>query len=247
MPEKHIEKKSNNTVLLVGIIIVILIAAVFLIYTMSGNGAAAPNLTTSHLTTTAATMGHSTATTLQTTTRLQTYANIINSNFGTGTYAGWTVNGLGFGTKPTNLTAANSGKCYLGQPWAGYNGTFFATTYTCGISSSAGNLTSSAFVVSPFNPYLNFKIVSSHNENLFVEIINSSGTPLIVQHYSTLNVTSYNGDSTFKNASINLTTLKGKGVYVRVVQSIILRNDFIAVGDFQLSTTPMQTNGITTT
>ncbi len=169
----------------------------------------------------------------------QIYDFVYNGNFGTGYYTGWNVTGKGFGTKPMNITYANSNasRCYLGQPWSGYNGTFFATTYNCGTSVSPGNITSSLFYAS--SPFLNFRIISPADNGLYLEIL-YNGTAAIVEHYNTFNVSSgAKASSTFMNATIPLTTVIGKPIQVRVVADTLEMQRFIAVGDFALSSTPL--------
>jgi len=169
------------------------------------------------------------------------YNFVFNGNFHTGHYTGWNVTGKGFGTAPLNITYANSNaKCYLGQPWSNYNGTFFATTYTCGTSVSPGNLTSSPFYAD--SPFLNFKIISPADNGLYVEIL-YNGTPKIIAHYNTFNTSlGANASSTFRNATIPLTTVIGKPVEIRVVADELAMQRFIAVGDFVLSQTPSPTS-----
>ncbi|MGC8647898.1 MAG: hypothetical protein ACP5SJ_00155 [Candidatus Micrarchaeia archaeon] len=169
----------------------------------------------------------------------QIYNFIYNGNFGTGHYTGWNVTGKGFGAKPLNITYANSNasRCYLGQPWSNYNGTFFATTFNCGTSVSPGNLTSSLFYAN--SPFLNFKIISPAENGLYVEIL-YKGSPAIVAHFNTFNSSAgAKSSSTFANATIPLTTVIGKPVQIRVVANTLEMQRFIAVGDFVLSSTPL--------
>jgi hypothetical protein len=172
----------------------------------------------------------------------QTYNFVFNGDFHTGSYAGWNVTGKGFGTKPSNITYDDAMRCYLGQPWSGYNSTFFATTYNCGLTNAPGNLTSSPFYAS--NSFLNFKIISPANSGLYVEIL-LHGTPVIIAHYNTYNTTFGSSSSyTFRNASIPLTTVIGEPIQIRVVAATLTQQRFIAVQDFMLSSTPNQQPGI---
>jgi hypothetical protein len=166
---------------------------------------------------------------------------IPNGNFSTGTYANWSATGPGFGSKPFNLTSANSDGAYYGAKWSGYNGTFAATTYTTGISLQAGNLTSDPFAVSEL--YLNFKLVSSQSAQLYVQVL-KDGVPEITAHYNTYaspkNV--QNPQSTFVNASIPLGTLLCKNVSIKLVAGVTGSSSngkgYIAATGFYLSKTP---------
>ncbi|MGC8572112.1 MAG: hypothetical protein ACP5RI_03240 [Candidatus Micrarchaeia archaeon] len=178
-------------------------------------------------------------------TQQQIYPFVYNGNFSTGTYIGWQLTGKGFGSKPLNLTEANNNtiRCYIGSPWRGYNGTYVATTFNCGISNAPGNLTSSLFYAN--KPFLNFKIISPEDNLLYVEILYSNDTPAIIAHYNTYNMNNtINASSTFMNATIPLLTVQGKPIRIRVVADTLSRERFIAVGDFELSNQPKETPGI---
>ncbi len=188
---------------------------------------------------------------------------VYNGNFSSGTYSGWNVTGKGFGTSPLNITFANgnlnvtpansvgnnnyttantAAGCYIGSKWSNYVGSYIATTYMCGTQVSPGNITSSPFFSS--YPFLNFKIISPQNQNLYVEIL-YNGTPEIIAHYDTYNTSlGANASSTFRNASIPLVTVINKPIQIKVVADTQLPQNFIAVGDFQMARIPSQTKGI---
>jgi len=172
---------------------------------------------------------------------------VYNGDFNSGQYTGWTRAGAGWGETPLNLSAANAEGCYLNKTWSNYNGTFFATTYTCGLSVAPGNLTSSQFYVNASAPFLNFRIISPYNNGMYVEILQNS-TPRIAVHYDTFNISQgIYAVSTFANASIPLSTLVNRVVQVRVVSTLINQHqNFIAIGDFALSNKPVQQPGIVT-
>lgn len=170
-----------------------------------------------------------------------------NGNFSTGNYSGWSTDGAGFGSAPLNLTKANMEGAYFNHTWIGYDGTFFATTFEGGINVQPGNLSSNKFYV--VEPYLNFKIISPQNNNLYVQILSSSNTPLITTHYNTYAALgNVYASSQFVNASIALSTFLCQNVTIRVVATVvggaINRQQYIAVGDFYLSKVPVQTSGI---
>ncbi len=170
-----------------------------------------------------------------------------NGDFATGDYSYWNATGTGFGTAPFNLTAANQNGAYYNHTWEGYNGTFVATTYEGGINVEAGNLTSHKFEV--IEPYLNFKIVSPENNDLYIQILSSSDDPLITTHYNTYAARNNTfAPSQFVNASIALSAFLCQNVSIKVVASVVGgaadREQYIAVGDFTLGKTPVQTPGI---
>jgi hypothetical protein len=174
---------------------------------------------------------------------------VYNGDFSSGQYTGWSRSDAGWGDAPLNITFANNDikRCYLSRPWSNYNGTFFATTDTCGTSVAPGNLTSSQFYVNASAPFLNFKIISPYNNGMYVEIL-QDGAPKIIVHYNTFNMSfSTYASSTFSNASISLSTLVNKVVQIKIVSNLVSQpQDFIAVGDFALSDRPVQQQGIWT-
>ena len=176
----------------------------------------------------------------------EVYGFVYNGNFSNGEFSGWNVSGKGFGSSPFNLTYANGIGCYIGAPWDTFNGIvqFAASTYHCGTQPSPGNITSSPFIVN--KPFLNFKIISPGIQDLYVEILHN-GAPAIIAHYNTYNATlGGNPPSTFRNASIPLTSLAGKTVSIRIVAATLSTQRFISVAGFQLSSVPLQQQGILT-
>ncbi len=185
----------------------------------------------------------------------EVYSNVYNGNFSSGTYAGWTLTGKGFGTAPLNISAANSAgsgntlqnangitRCYLGSPWINYAGKYAATTYNCGTSVSPGNLTSSLFYAK--EPFLNFKIISPQDNFLYITILYNN-KQVIVAHYNTYNVSfTGNSSSTFRNATIPLSTVVGLPVRIEIVADTLNSQTYIAAGDFSLSGTPHMDKGI---
>ncbi len=189
------------------------------------------------------------------------YSYIYNANFTTGLYTGWQDSTNAFGPAPLNISYADSKQCYLGTPWSNYPGGFFATTYNCGLSVSDGNLTSSYFMVNPNEPYLNFKIISPQDNNLYIEILQANyksykygnstvyvffnSTPSIIAHFNTYNITANpNAQSHFMNATIPLTTLANKAVAIRIVAQTLNQQSFIAAGEFNLGSLPTEQAGV---
>jgi hypothetical protein len=170
------------------------------------------------------------------------YTKIYNGNFGNGQYTGWQVQGKGFGAAPTNITGANKEMCYQGQPWSNYNGTYFATTYVCGTSVAPGNLTSSTFIVEPSTPFLNFRIVSPQDNNIYFELLRNN-TAVVIAHFNTYNLSiTYNSSSTFQNVTIPLTAYIGQQLKLKVVSTTL--QNYAAMGDFALAKRPDQQHGV---
>lgn len=179
---------------------------------------------------------------------------IPNGNFSTGTYANWTVNGLGFGKIPFNITKADEYNEYYGQPWTGYNGTYFATSYNVGTTVVIGNLTSQSFLLR--EPYINFKVISPQNNLLYIELL-KGGVPQVTVHYNTFAVpiknttnstNAFDSSSNFFNASLIAAPLLCSNVQIKIVAQVVgtLGNQFnyIAATNFYQSKQPFSTPGI---
>ncbi len=186
------------------------------------------------------------------------YHYIYNGNFGNGAYTGWNVINPGFGTAPLNISYADSKLCYVGRNWSNYNGGYFATTYNCGVSVAPGNITSSPFLADPTKPFLNFRLISPDDNNIYIELLNANykvinnkqvyvnSTPVAIAHFNTYNlsVTSGYASSTFANVTIPLTQYINDILQVRVVAVTVEGSHFIAAGDFVLSNRPHQDKGV---
>ncbi len=170
---------------------------------------------------------------------------LTNGDFGTSTYEGWNLSGVGFGNAPLNIIYANNNSGYYGSPWSNYNGDFFATTYHGGLGLQTGNITSIPFLVT--EPYLNFRIISPADNLIYVELI-EDGRPIATVHYNTFGGSGAVSSSEFVNASIPLIGVLCKSISVRVVSGVVgtlsTKYDIVAAGDFYLSKIPVQTPGI---
>ncbi|MDE1865242.1 MAG: hypothetical protein KGH94_01220 [Candidatus Micrarchaeota archaeon] len=175
------------------------------------------------------------------------YSGVYNANFSNGKYTGWNVSGSGFGEGPLNITYADSNtvNCYFGSPWSNYPGTYFATTYTCGISVAPGNLTSEEFRVNPKEPFLNFRMVSPDDSLIYVEVFQVNGNAVVLGHFNTYNISvGPNVSSTFANVSLPLTTLANKVVRIKIVAATVQPQRYMAIGDFSLANLPHSDTGV---
>ncbi len=178
--------------------------------------------------------------------QLSTIIGLKNGYFINGTYSGWNVTGLGFGSAPFNVTKANSEGNYFSQPWVVNATDYMATTYNGGTNLVLGNLTSDPFTASL--PYLNFQLVSPDSNLLYVEIL-QNGVPRIVTHFDTYVLQSGgNSSSSLVNASISLIPLLCQTVQVRVVSGAAGTSqsqfDYIAVTGFHQSVIKQMAPGI---
>ncbi len=192
--------------------------------------------------------GNSTNTTPPPTNKCESLSNttaIPNGNFGTGTFANWTVEGNGFGTNPTNISYANLNNLYFNTSWTNYKGGYFATTFQ-GFTVHPGNLTSDPFKVT--QPYLNFQLVSPQNSDIYIEIL-SNGKPVLRTNYNTYAVAKGGaGNSMFENASIPVQMFICQDIQIKIVTGVLSQrttsNEYLAIGNFYLSKVPVKVEGI---
>lgn len=174
-------------------------------------------------------------------------AAISNGDFGLGNYSNWAQTGGGFGSGPQNITHSNSANvmAYYNHTWTNYLGNFFASTFTGGLGVQPGNLTSDPFIVT--EPYLNFRIISSQHQLLYVEILQGNQT-MIATHYNTYVPGNPYPTSLFLNASLPMSSLLCQNVSIRIVSGVVgtisTSRTYIAIGDFVLSKTPVVNPGI---
>ncbi len=170
---------------------------------------------------------------------------VPNGNFATGNYTDWNAYGPGFGAAPLDINIANENGEYYSSPWSGYAGEYVATTFSPEGYPQPGSLRSAPFLVTA--PYLNFKIISPANRDLYVELL-VNNTVFIVAHYNTTNGAGILTPGTFANASLYLGPLACKNVSVVIASQVLgskaNASQFIAAGDFQLGNYSSATLGI---
>ncbi len=167
--------------------------------------------------------------------------NLVNGKFSTGTYYGWLTTGSAWGLAPLSIADANKRGCYpLGSAWSGYSGNYFASTYQCGLGSMPyGNLTSMPFIAS--KNFLNFQLLGSGGARGYIEIL-SNDQVYIKARFSTMNLTNNRAKAfTFTNATLPLFAVSGKKVAIRIIANETDPSQFIALGDFYLGDTPVET------
>ncbi|MCL5427933.1 MAG: hypothetical protein M1321_02005 [Candidatus Marsarchaeota archaeon] len=251
-------KREGVLMGVIAVVAVVLVVALVIPKLQGGGGGGRRIIVgTTTSTTTAAT---STIYTVVPTTTVQGFQGCLSAlptvpvpegNFAAGTFLGWNVTGVGFGTGPLNITLQNSNSVLGSQPnsnytnrnpWKGYTGTYFASTYQGGLSIEPGNLTSQAFQVT--EPYLSFQIVSPQSDNIYVEILRNNVT-VIRSFYDTFDIY---GAHNFTNESINLAPFMCSNVRIRVVADVVgspgTRYDYMAIGNFYLSRSSTGTRGL---
>jgi hypothetical protein len=153
-------------------------------------------------------------------------AGIRNGDFEEG-YAGWNVSGNAFGSAPTNAALINSEGFYLGIPYSGYSGAYFASSYFPQMNKRAiGNLTSEPFFIN--KKYLEFLVVADYSGGEYVDLI-VNGT--VVEH-----INPDNPYAPFEKITWNVSEYAGQSGIINVVDFSVSAS--IDVDDFRLVETP---------
>lgn len=151
---------------------------------------------------------------------------IKNGDFEEG-YAGWNVSGIAFGSSPFEGAVANAQQLYLKEPYSGYSGAYFASSYLPNMDKRAmGNLTSEPFFIN--KKYLEFLVIAQLSAQVYVELVVNK---TVVYHLEP-----DNPYPPFQRVTWNLSNYIGKTAFIRVVDAS--NRHYIEVDDFRLVDTP---------
>jgi len=173
---------------------------------------------------------HSTSTPQPTPTQTHVKEYIPNGDFETGTYEHWSVEENGFGTKPSDMDAANREGLYLDTPYRNYHGRYAASSYLPTRDAGArGVLMSEVFTIS--KPYLEFLVNGMQNAQIYIELQVEGRA---VKHLEPDNPTTH-----FQRITWNVSKWQGKTARIKIVdESATKPRGYIEVDDFYLTDTP---------
>lgn len=151
---------------------------------------------------------------------------IKNGDFEEG-YAGWNVSGIAFGSAPSNAEYVNSQGLYQKEPYSGYSGAYFASSYLPNMDKRAmGNITSEPFFIN--KKYLEFLVIGQLSAQIYVELIVNK---TVVYHLEP-----DNPYPPFMKVVWNVSNYIGKSGFIRVVDAS--NRHSIEVDDFRLVDIP---------
>jgi hypothetical protein len=151
---------------------------------------------------------------------------IKNGDFEDG-YTGWNVSGIAFGSSPAEAAKVNAEGFYQKEPYSGYSGSHFASSYLPTMDKRAmGNITSEPFFIS--KKYLEFLVIGQLSEQVYVG--------LLVNNTMVYLLNPDNPYPPFIRILWNVSSYVGKNGVIKVVD--MSNRNSVEVDDFRLVDVP---------
>ena len=158
-----------------------------------------------------------------------------NTDFERGDFAGWTVSGSGFKVRDGAL--ANAQLLYFSEPYSGWQGTYFASSYP--ERSTTGAITSEPFTIT--KNFMDFLVVGQSDSQLCValtidddniytdcdELRRSSSTVRMLEP----SVPQVNPFSRFRRVTWDVSRYKGRNARIHVIDNSV--RGWVEVDDFR--------------
>jgi len=147
---------------------------------------------------------------------------IKNGDFEDG-YMGWNTSGIAFGSAPSDGALANSQGLYHNEPYSGYSGSYFVSSYLPTMDKGAmGTLMSDSFFIN--KNYLEFLVVGQLSGQVYLD--------LIVNNTVLYHLEPDNPFPPFKRVVWDVSDYKGQTGVMKVTDAS--NRNYIEVDDFRL-------------